>query len=78
MLYSLQHYQLYQVLSLTNLPSTGGLVGGGSEQLFVEAENQMDSSYATTASKNYLSLSPLTIASGAVLTITAGSTMYFL
>jgi len=64
--------------NLTNLPSTGGLVGGGSEQLFVEAENQMDSSYATTASKNYLSLSPLTIASGAVLTITAGSTMYFL
>ena len=63
--------------NLTNLPSTGGLVGGGSEQLFVEAENQMDSSYTTTASKNYLSLSPLTIASGVVLTITAGSTMTF-
>ena len=62
--------------NLTGL--SGGLVGGGSESLFVEAENQMDSSYATTASKNYLSLSPLTIASGAVLTITAGSTMYFL
>ncbi len=57
---------------------SGGLVGGGSEQLFVEAENQMDSSYATTASKNYLSLTPLTIASGVVLTITSGSSMHFL
>jgi len=63
---------------LSFVDQTTGLVGGGSEKLFVEAENQMDSSYATTANKNYLALSPLTIASGAVLTITAGSTMTFL
>ncbi len=63
--------------ALTNLPSSGGTVGPGTEQLFVEAENQLDASFATTTGKNYISAGPLTIASGAVLTITSGSTMTF-
>ncbi len=63
--------------ALTNLPSSGGTVGPGTEQLFVEAENQLDASFATTTGKNYISAGPLTIASGAVLTITSGSTMAF-
>jgi len=61
--------------NLTNLPSTGGLVGGGSEKLFVEAENSMDNDFATQANHNYLSITPITI--NATLTITAGSIMYF-
>ena len=62
---------------LTNLPSSGGTVGPGNEQLFVEAENQIDADFATTTGKNYISAGPLTIASGVVLTITSGSTMTF-
>tara|TARA_B100000927_G_scaffold46872_1_gene34080 strand:- start:350 stop:2218 length:1869 start_codon:yes stop_codon:yes gene_type:complete len=55
----------------------GGLVGGSNEELFVEAENQMDNDFTTTASKNYLSASPLTIVSGVTLTVVAGSTMTY-
>jgi len=63
--------------ALTNLPSSGGTVGPGNEQLFVEAENQIDADFATTTGKNYISAGPLTIANGVVLTITSGSTMVF-
>jgi hypothetical protein len=63
--------------NLTNLPSTGGTVGPGNEKLFVEAENQMDNSFTTTANFNYVAASPLIIASGATLTVTASSTMTF-
>ena len=63
---------------LTNLPSTGaGLIGPGNEELFLEAENQLDASFATTTGKNYLSIGPLTIVSGATLTITSNSVMTF-
>ena len=63
--------------ALTNLPSSGGTVGPGNEKLFVEAENQMDASFATQQNFNYVAASPMTIASGAVLTISANSTMTF-
>ena len=63
--------------NLTNLPSSGGTVGPGSEKLFVEAENQMDASYTTQQNYNYVAASPMTIASGATLTVTANSTMTF-
>ena len=61
--------------NLTNLPS--GTVGGGNEKLFVEAENQMDNSFTTTANFNYVAASPMSIASGATLTVSASSTMTF-
>ena len=57
--------------------SSGGLVGGGNEQLFVEAENEVNNSFTTTTNKNYVSASPLTVASGVTVTIVAGSTMAF-
>ena len=63
--------------ALTNLPSSGGTVGPGTEKLFVEAENQMDASFATQQNFNYVAASPMTIASGAVLTVSANSTMTF-
>ena len=54
-----------------------GLVGGSNEELFVEAENQMDNNFTTTTGKNYVSASPLTIVSGVTLTVVAGSTMTY-
>ena len=57
--------------------SSGGLVGGGNEQLFVEAENEVNNNFTTTTNKNYVSASPLTVASTATITIVAGSTMTF-
>ena len=58
--------------------SGGGLAGSSGEELFVEAENTMDYSFTTTAGNNYLSVSPLTINTGATLTIAANTTMSFL
>ena len=55
----------------------GGLVGSNNEELFVEAENQIDNSFSTTTNKNYISASPLVVASGVTLTIVSGSTMAF-
>ena len=63
------------VLSFTDAGS--GLVGSSNEKLFVEAENQMDNSFSTTANFNYVAASPMIIASGATLTVTANSTMTF-
>ena len=52
---------------------SGGLVGAGGEEIFIEADQQVDNSFSTSVGANYFSFSPLTIASGAVLTITNGS-----
>ena len=51
------------------LAKSGGLVGSGGEQLFIEADSQVDNSFTTTTGQNYYAVSPLTIASGVVLTI---------
>jgi len=63
------------VLSFTDAGS--GLVGSSNEKLFVEAENQMDNSFTTTANFNYVAASPMIVASGATLTVSANSTMTF-
>ena len=63
--------------NLTNLPAiTGGLVGGGNEELFVEASNTMNNDFSTSANKNYISLTPITI--NGSLTITNTSIMNFI
>ena len=54
----------------------GGLTGGGSDQLFVEADNVMSSDFTTGTNKNYLNLLPLTI--NATLTVTDGSFIQFI
>jgi len=61
--------------NLTNIPPA--LAGSSGENLFVEAENQMDNSFSTTANFNYVAASPMIIASGATLTVSANSTMTF-
>ena len=57
----------------TYLIKSGGLVGSGGEEIFIEADSQVDNSFTTTVGENYYSVSPLSIASGAVLTITNGT-----
>ena len=62
--------------NLTNLPSSGGgLIGGGTDELFIEADNVMANNFTTGTNKNYLNLLPLTINS--TLTVTAGSNITF-
>ncbi len=61
--------------NLTNIPPS--LAGSSGENLFVEAENQMDNSFTTQQNFNYVAASPMTIASSATLTISANSTMTF-
>ena len=51
----------------------GGAKGGGGEQIFHESENQMDNSYTISTNHNALVAGPLTIASGATLTINSPS-----
>ena len=61
--------------NLTNLPSTGGLTGGGNDELFIESDNVMSTDFTTGTNKNYLNLLPLTI--NATLTVTSGSNISF-
>jgi len=51
----------------------GGATGGGGEQIFHESENEMNNSYTITTNSNALVAGPLTIASGATLTINSPS-----
>lgn len=50
----------------------GGATGGGGEQVFVENENQIDTSYTISTNFNALTTGPITVASG--VTVTVGST----
>ena len=51
----------------------GGGTGGGNEQIFFESENEMNTSYTISSNHNALVAGPLTIASGATLTINSPS-----
>ena len=51
----------------------GGGTGGGGEQIFFESENEMNTSYTISSNHNALGAGPLTIASGATLTVNSPS-----
>ncbi len=51
----------------------GGATGGGTDQWAVEHDNTITASYSVTANKNVISAGPLTINSGAVITVPATS-----
>ena len=51
----------------------GGGTGGGGEQIFFESENEMNTSYTISSNHNALVAGPLTIATGATLTISSPS-----
>ena len=62
--------------NLTNLPSSGGgLIGGGTDELFIESDNVMNTNFTTGTNKNYINLLPLSI--NATLTVTDGSFVQF-
>lgn len=60
------------------LIKSGGLVGSGGEKIFIEADSEVNNSFTTTSGESYIAVSPLTIASGSVLTITSGTQLEFI
>ena len=54
--------------------SIGGGASGTNEEVIYEHEAQVDNTYAIPASTNAMSVGPLVIASGAVVTVGANST----
>ena len=62
---------------VTYLLQSKGLVGSGNEKIFLETDSEVNNSFITTSGKNYFAISPLTIASGSVLTITSESELEF-
>jgi len=65
--------EVYDGSSFTAVGGGGGGTGGGNEQIFFESENEMNSSYTISSNHNALVAGPLTIASGATLTINSPS-----
>lgn len=53
--------------------SLGGATGGGNDDAFYENTNTITADYAITAGKNAMSAGPITVASGATVTISDGS-----
>ena len=51
----------------------GGATGGGSDQWAVEHDNTITTSYTITSGKNVISAGPLTVNSGATITVPSGS-----
>lgn len=51
----------------------GGATGGGSDKWAVEHDNTVNSSYTITSGRNVISAGPITIASGATVTVPSGS-----
>ena len=52
----------------------GGASGGGNDQWAVEHDNTITTSYTISTGKNVISAGPLTVDSGAVVTVPSGST----
>jgi hypothetical protein len=51
----------------------GGATGGGADEVFVQNDQIVTTSYAIPSGKNALSTGPITVDSGAVVTIPTGS-----
>lgn len=52
----------------------GGAAGGGSDKIFYENDTTITTSYTITTNKNAVSAGPITINSGATVTVPSGST----
>lgn len=57
----------------TGASGGGGATGGGNDQVFNLNSQQVTSSYTIPAGKSAMSVGPLTIQSGVVITIPSGS-----
>jgi hypothetical protein len=51
----------------------GGATGGASDKVFVETDQTITTSYTLTAGKNAMTAGPVTVASGATVTIPSGA-----
>ena len=51
----------------------GGATGGGADEIFIENGQIVNSSYTVPSGKNAMSTGPITVVSGAVVTISSGS-----
>ncbi|MDP6583753.1 MAG: hypothetical protein QF535_03785, partial [Anaerolineales bacterium] len=52
----------------------GAPTGGGTEKVFYENENSVDTDYTLTTNYNAVSAGPVTVASGVTVTVPSGST----
>lgn len=53
---------------------SGGATGAGGDEIFYENEKNVTTSYSITSNKNAMSAGPITVDSGATVTIPSGST----
>ena len=51
----------------------GGATGGGTDEVFFENEQSIDSTYTITSNKNAMSAGPVEIANGVTIEIPSGS-----
>ena len=56
---------------------SSGTVGGGTDQIFVETDQNMTTNYELTANKNAMTISPV-INSGVTLTVPSGAILVIL
>ena len=54
-------------------PTGGGATGGGSDQIFYQNDQTVNTSYSITAGKNAGTFGPVTVASGVTVTVPSGS-----
>lgn len=59
---------------LTTIPSPSMPTGGGGEAVFYENSTTVTANYTITTGQNAMSAGPITVNSGAVVTVGAGST----
>jgi hypothetical protein len=62
----------------STIKNYGGASGGGSDKVFVENDKTMNSSYTITTGKNAEAVGPITVASGATLTVPSGQRLVIL
>jgi hypothetical protein len=70
--YNVQHLVLKVMLAGDWGSIGGGATGGGGDQVFYENELTVTTSYTLTTNRNAMSTGPITIDSGATVTIPSG------
>lgn len=60
-------------LSFSTISGGGGATGGGSDEVFHENSTTVTTSYTLTTNKNAMSVGPITINSGATVTVPSGA-----
>ncbi len=53
--------------------ASGGATGGGADEVFYENSQSITTSYTLTAGKNAMTAGPVTVASGATVTVPSGA-----